>query len=439
MKELLRSNDPVLLSYVSALLEEGDIGFIVLDTNMSVLEGSIGAFAAACLGSRAQGLGKRAIFSSRPASAMFSPTMKRPSAREAPPGTTSTDDFLGGRIGVIQPRRGHRAGSDAVFLAASVPARAQERVFDVGAGVGVAGLCLLARVPGIEVTAVEIDAGLSALAVQNAARNGFAAQFKNINADVTSPGKVLRAAGLERESYHHLIANPPFHSEGKVRAAPDSTRAAAHVMGAEGIAAWMRFFAAMAAPNALLTLIHRPDCLAELLGLLQGRFGDIAIFPLFSKAGPRPRRALSCRPKKGSRAGLSLLPGLLLHEEDGSYTAEAESVLRGGAALDLGGSRYKKGRLRGEAALTRPPKAKGPRPCGNGPLKGREALVPSTSRASNAHANRDNRRRGNCRRRGPPDSDSAERTSPSVVRHAGSRPLRPNRDAIRPPRNSGKA
>ncbi len=43
MKELLRSNDPVLLSYVSALLEEGDIGFIVLDTNMSVLEGSIGA------------------------------------------------------------------------------------------------------------------------------------------------------------------------------------------------------------------------------------------------------------------------------------------------------------------------------------------------------------------------------------------------------------
>jgi putative signal transducing protein len=41
MKELLRSNDAVLLSYVGALLEEADIGFIVADTNMSVLEGSI--------------------------------------------------------------------------------------------------------------------------------------------------------------------------------------------------------------------------------------------------------------------------------------------------------------------------------------------------------------------------------------------------------------
>ena len=43
MKELLRSNDPVLISYVSALQEEEGIAFMVADTNMSVLEGSIGA------------------------------------------------------------------------------------------------------------------------------------------------------------------------------------------------------------------------------------------------------------------------------------------------------------------------------------------------------------------------------------------------------------
>ena len=42
MKEILRSNDAVLLSYVTALLEEDAIGFMVADANMSVLEGSIG-------------------------------------------------------------------------------------------------------------------------------------------------------------------------------------------------------------------------------------------------------------------------------------------------------------------------------------------------------------------------------------------------------------
>jgi hypothetical protein len=43
VKELLRSNDPVLISFVSSLLGEGGVGFTVADTNMSVLEGSIGA------------------------------------------------------------------------------------------------------------------------------------------------------------------------------------------------------------------------------------------------------------------------------------------------------------------------------------------------------------------------------------------------------------
>jgi tRNA1(Val) A37 N6-methylase TrmN6 len=39
--------------------------------------------------------------------------------------------------------------------------------------------------------------------------------------------------------------------------------------------------------------------------------------------------------RKGSRAGLRLLPGLALHEADGRYTAKAEAVLRHGKALVL--------------------------------------------------------------------------------------------------------
>src|SRR4026208_814311 len=85
----------------------------------------------------------------------------------------STDDFLGGRISIVQPRAGHRAVSDAVFLASAVPARGGKRVLDVGAGVGVAGLCLLACVPDIEVTAVEIDAAHFARGGDNAAPHGL--------------------------------------------------------------------------------------------------------------------------------------------------------------------------------------------------------------------------------------------------------------------------
>jgi tRNA1(Val) A37 N6-methylase TrmN6 len=243
--------------------------------------------------------------------------------------------LLGGRITVLQPEQGHRAGSDAVFLAASVPARASERVLDAGAGVGVAGLCILARVADLEVTAVEADGSLCALAASNAARNGVAARFRVIEADVAAPAEALKAKGLMRESYDHVIANPPFHVAGTVRSAPDQGRAFAHVMGDGALEDWVRFLATMAAPKGFLTLIHRPDSLTDLLKLLERRFGDIAVFPLFPKRG-EPATRVILQGRKGSRAGLRLLPGLALHEPDGRYTAKAEAVLRGGEGLELG-------------------------------------------------------------------------------------------------------
>ena len=264
--------------------------------------------------------------------------MSSPATSKAKPGAragaTSTDDFLGGCISVVQPRGGHRAGSDAVFLAAAVPARAGERVLDVGAGAGVAGLCLLARVSGVHVTAVEIDPKLAALAARNAARNGFAQQFRAIAADVTSSLLALRKAGLKLEGHHHVIANPPFYDATKVRAAPDAARATAHVMTEGGLSAWVSCFATMARTNGLLTLIHRPDCLDKLLEVIYGRFGGITVFPLFPKAGEAASRII-VQARKGSRAGISLMPGLVLHEADGRYTEAAEAVLRGGDALEL--------------------------------------------------------------------------------------------------------
>jgi tRNA1(Val) A37 N6-methylase TrmN6 len=261
--------------------------------------------------------------------------MTRADAAAKPPSGTTLDEFLGGRIAVLQPEQGHRAGSDAVFLAAAVAAKPGMRVLDAGAGVGVAGLCLLSRVAGVALTAVEIDPGLSALAERNAARNGFAASFAAVTADVTAPAERLLAAGLKRESCDEVMANPPFYREGEVRAAPDAARKAAHVMGEDALEAWVRFFATMAAPKGWLTLIHRPQSLTELLPLIEARFGAITLFPLFAKAG-EPATRVILRAKKGSRQALRLLRGLVLHESDGRYTAAAEAVLRQGQALDLG-------------------------------------------------------------------------------------------------------
>jgi hypothetical protein len=42
MREIVRTNDPVLITAIEALLQGAGIGHVVFDQNMSVLEGSIG-------------------------------------------------------------------------------------------------------------------------------------------------------------------------------------------------------------------------------------------------------------------------------------------------------------------------------------------------------------------------------------------------------------
>lgn len=263
---------------------------------------------------------------------MSSPKTRPEQGRQT---ATTLDDFLGGRIKVAQPKQGHRAGSDAVWLQAAVAAQPGDKVLDAGAGVGVAGLCLIARLPQIHVTAVDIDEGAVAQAEANAQLNAYSARFSAITMDLTAPAETLIAKGLVREGYDQVMANPPFHVEGTVRPAPDSRRAAAHIMEGGALESWVRFLATFTAPKGRLTLIHMPQVLPELLPLLARRFGAITLFPLFPKAG-EPAVRIILRARKGSRAGLRLLSGLVLHEADGSYTAKAEAVLRHGQALELG-------------------------------------------------------------------------------------------------------
>src|SRR5579872_6937165 len=95
--------------------------------------------------------------------ASCAPMPAEPPPEALPPDLTD-DAALGGRLRLLQPRRGHRFGHDAILLAAATPVQAGDRVAELGAGVGAAGLALAVRVPGVRVTLVEIDADLAALA-----------------------------------------------------------------------------------------------------------------------------------------------------------------------------------------------------------------------------------------------------------------------------------
>jgi tRNA1(Val) A37 N6-methylase TrmN6 len=249
------------------------------------------------------------------------------------PQAITQDTLLNGRVRVVQPRRGHRAGTDAVLLAAAVDPQEDETVIDVGAGTGAVGLMIAARAPAAGIVFVERDAELAAQCRHNVRLNGFEARARVSEADILAPAAERRRSGLVSASADIVVTNPPFLDAARSRSSPDARRAAAHQLPENGLEQWLRACADLLKAKGVLALIHRSDRLDECLRHLQRGFGGLVVKAVHPRAGePAVRIVITAR--KGSRAPLLIAPPLVLHEGDGRFTPEADAIHRGEALLE---------------------------------------------------------------------------------------------------------
>lgn len=257
-------------------------------------------------------------------------------ARNEPPTAELSDDaFLGGRLQLLQPRHGYRAGIDAVLLAAAVEATdvATANLLDLGAGVGTVGLCAARRISTLRVTLMEREPELCAIAVENIQRNGLEARVRCVTGAVGTPSGQLAAASLVDESFTHVVANPPFMAPGTGTKSKTRLKAASHgLQDGQSFDDWARFAARMLCPEGYVILIHKADALFEVLSSLEGRFGATTVLPLHPRAD-EPANRIIVNAIKGRRTRLTLMPGLTLHGDGNSFTPLLDSILRHAAPL----------------------------------------------------------------------------------------------------------
>lgn len=239
------------------------------------------------------------------------------------PGLTR-DAFLGGKVQLLQPKRGYRAGVDPVFLAASVNAVAGQSVLDLGCGVGAAALCLGARVSNVNLIGVERQVEYAELA----RRNGL----ETFCADLTELPDALR-----QQQFDHVIANPPYFDRNASVSARDFGREKA--MGEDtGLVEWMKVAAKRLKPKGYVHIIHRAERLPDLMAAVPNVLGSVQILPLAPRIG-RKAELVILRARKDGRAAFELFSPRILHcgerhESDGeSYMPEIKAVLRDAAAL----------------------------------------------------------------------------------------------------------
>ncbi len=226
---------------------------------------------------------------------------------------------LNKRLKLLHTAEGFKTSIDSVLLASPCKAKAGEHILDMGCGVGGAGLCVLTRVQNVKLTGVEIQADHVDLAKKNAKANGFADQCDFIHHDITQYKSDI--------SFDHVICNPPYLEAGKHLKSPSIEKAKA--MGHEEavLKEWIDIAYRRLRPNGSLTMIHRADHMDKIIQDMGERFGALEIIPLWPKAGVNAKRVI-VRAIKDRRSPMTLHAGLVLHQENGDYTLQANKIFR---------------------------------------------------------------------------------------------------------------
>jgi len=239
----------------------------------------------------------------------------------------SKNKILGGSISLFQPKKGFRVSIDSILLSSSI--KKYSNCMEFGTGSGVILIYLSKKFPNSKIIGVEKNIELVELAKKNLLEN-------NVNDKNTKVicNDILCKSFLKdyNNKLDRVIMNPPYFSLNNVIKSDNKLKASARYE--TNINQWFLSAYKKLKPKGYINFVFRSENLDLILSKLYGSWGDIKIFPLWPKANMRSKLMI-IQARKNINSGVQILPGLILHNNDGSYTDECNSILNNKSNIQL--------------------------------------------------------------------------------------------------------
>ena len=129
-------------------------------------------------------------------------------------------------------------------------------------------------------------------------------------------------------AFDHVMMNPPYLPDTSTHVSPNPDRALATMEAGADLKRWLKYGHDALRSKGYLTLIHRADRVDEVIRSLSANFGGVTTLPLWPREGEEAKRVI-VQARKGVRSPARILPGLIIHEDDGRYTDASAAVLKG--------------------------------------------------------------------------------------------------------------
>ena len=232
------------------------------------------------------------------------------------------DAILGGKVRIVQPRRGYRFSVDSILLARFASVRARDRILELGAGTGVISLTIAALQHPREIVALEIQSDLAAIIRRNAKLNGIET-IRTIAGDLRNPDD----AAIERESFDLVIANPPYRASNAGRISPHQAR---QIARAEALATLEDFVAAAsryARRGGRVAFVFAADRSAELIAMLRDHHLEPKRIRFVHPYADAVATTILIEARKNGGIEVAIEPPLIMFEAPGVYSREGRAML----------------------------------------------------------------------------------------------------------------
>lgn len=250
---------------------------------------------------------------------------------------TTIDKLLGGRFTFEQPARGHgyRVAVDTLLLAAFVNATGEQKIIELGCGVGAVMLALAVREPKLHMMGIEVQEDLAKLCQSNIERNN---RVENLN---VFHEHIAKLPSKFSQAYDHVMMNPPFHQDNAHISSPIPSKATAHTEKEnEDVTMWIKAAHKALRPGGTMTMIHKVDRAGLIADYASQHFVQVIFKAIISKEGKDPKRILVRAIKSESndeqteRGVITKLKPFVIYREDRRYSVESDLILRDAEAME---------------------------------------------------------------------------------------------------------
>ena len=212
-------------------------------------------------------------------------------------------------------------GTDSVLLADFVRLPSKALAADLGAGVGTLGLLLCAREPDCRVDGIELQAQAVDAARAVIRENGMAGRVSVARGDLRQIADFSPAG-----RYDAVVANPPYFPAGSGAAAASESMALARTELGCTLAEVCAAAAKLLNFGGRFCVCIRPERLCELFCEMRSAGVEPKRLRLVAKCPGKAPWLVLVEGRRGGKSGMTVMPDLFVHGEDGGYSAEMKEI-----------------------------------------------------------------------------------------------------------------